>query len=167
MAMLARNVSLTLGARKTLLELQNKYAQRKMYLFKSAVDHNKYLLADVSGEDSIFNAGLDYEVVKFSHFKDIQKEDYFELRYLTLDNDEQKVFNSVMEGWHSEHTQPLGLAESVVLRSKYKSYEYLLVNIWQHEHDYMAWCNSQKNELINFGHGGNQKPIVAEYVLAK
>lgn len=165
--MLAHDVSLTLGARKTLVELQAKNSERKMYLFKSAVDHSKYLLADISGEKSIFNAGLDYEVVKFSQFKDLQKEDYFELRYLTLDKDEQRVFNSVMEGWHSEHTQPLGLAESVVLRSKTKSYEYLLVNIWQHEHDYMAWSNSKNNELANFGHGGNQKPIIAEYVLAQ
>lgn len=156
-----------MGSRKTLVQIKEQNKDRDLLLFRCADDHSKYLLADISGQPTIFNAGLEYQVNKMSRFKAVQKEDYFELRYLTLDEDEQKVFNSMMEGWHSEHTQPLGLVESLVLRSKSKSYEYLLINIWQHEHDFLAWNSSKNNELINFGHGGNKKPLISEYVLAQ
>ena len=160
-------LSLTLGSKKTLLALKQQHADRDLLLFRSAFDQTKYLLADISGQKTVFNTGLEYKVIKISHFKDIRKDDYFELRYLTLDEDEQTVFNSLMEGWHSEHTQPLGLLESVVLRSKNKSYEYLLINIWQHEHDFLAWNSSNKNELARFGHGGNKKPLISQYVFAQ
>lgn len=160
--MTVREINFTFGPKDVLEGLQEKYPKRNLVLFRSVTDRNRYMLFDYSGQENIFTAGLSYTLVRKIEFEE-NWDGFFEFRYLTLDNDEQKVFTAIMDKWEKKDRRPFGLNEVVVLRSENKNFEHVMINIWEDEADFLDWSNTQDNELKNFGHQGNKGALVTEY----
>lgn len=60
------------------------------------------MLLDVSGEKTVFQSGLNYRVIQTLGEVELAENDILELRYMTLDSDEQKVMQSILDSWDDE-----------------------------------------------------------------
>ncbi|SEM34967.1 hypothetical protein SAMN05216431_101183 [Ligilactobacillus sp. WC1T17] len=161
--MALHEVRLALGPEKTLDMICEKYPAKHFAKFQAAADHHKFLLVDASDEAAVFQSGLDYKVMRTFSFKDFEQCPWLELRYLTLDTDQQKVMQSILDSWDSDDVRPLGLKQFAFLQSEKHDYEFVLVNCWEDEHDFIKWDNSSDNKVAQFGHAGNRKALVTLY----
>ena len=150
-------INFALGPEKMLTTLSDRYADRNFLLYRALANKDGYLLVDISGEPTVFESGLNYRVLK--EIGETNWDSLLELRYVTLDTDQQKVFNAVVDSWNNKATRPLGLKASKVLISLKKDFQFLLLNVWEDEQDYLAWNNSPENKLAQFGHDGNRAPV--------
>ena len=125
------------------------------------------MLLDVSDEKTVFQSGLNYKVIQTLGRVELGEDDILELRYMTLDSDEQKVMQSIIDSWDDRNKRPLGLKSYVETRSLKQDYEFLLIDSWEDEHDFLQWDNSEKNTLAQFGHAGNRSAVVNQYVSAR
>ena len=122
------------------------------------------MLLDVSDEKTVFQSGLNYKVIQTLGRVELGEDDILELRYMTLDSDEQKVMQSIIDSWDDRNKRPLGLKSYVETRSLKQDYEFLLINSWEDEHDFLRWHNSENNTMAQFGHAGNKSAVVNQYV---
>lgn len=155
--MALNEMSFALGPKNILEELVKRYSEREFLLYSSVVRSQDCLLVDISGKESVFETGLNYRIV--NEIGPTDWDGLLELRYMTLDTDQQKVFNAVMASWNDPKARPLGLKSAKVLLSLKKSYQFLLLNVWEDEQDYLAWNHADDNKLAQFGHDGNKAPI--------
>lgn len=95
------------------------------------------MLLDVSDEKTVFQSGLNY-----------------------------KVMQSIIDSWDDRNKHPLGLKSYVETCSLKQDYEFLLINSWKDEHDFLRWHNSENNTMAQFGHAGNKSAVVNQYVSA-
>ena len=72
------------------------------------------MLLDVSDEKTVFQSGLNYKVIQTLGRVELGEDDILELRYMTLDSDEQKVMQSIIDSW--DDMNKLLLASSRTLR---------------------------------------------------
>ena len=72
------------------------------------------MLLDVSDEKTVFQSGLNYKVIQTLGRVELGEDDIFELHYMTLDSDEQKVMQSIIDSW--DDMNKLLLASSRTLR---------------------------------------------------
>lgn len=161
--MALHEINIALGPEATINMLIEKYPERHFLKYRSSDDHRKFMLLDVSGEKTVFQSGLNYHVIQTLGEVELAENDILELRYMTLDSDEQKVMQSILDSWDDEKKRPLGLKSYVELRSIKQDYEYLLINSWEDEHDFLQWDNSSNNQLTQFGHAGNKAAVVNQY----
>ncbi|MCR1901792.1 antibiotic biosynthesis monooxygenase [Ligilactobacillus apodemi] len=155
--MALNEINFALGPEKMLATISERYADRDFLLYKAIAKQNEYLLVDISDQSSVFETGLNYRVLK-----EIGTDDWdglLELRYVTLDTDQQKVFNAVVDSWVNPAVRPTGLKTSKLLISLKKDFQFLLMNVWEDEADYLAWNDSPENKVAQFGHDGNQAPV--------
>lgn len=124
------------------------------------------MMLDVSDEKTVFQSGLYYKVIQTLGRVELDEDDILELRYMTLDSDEQKVMQSIIDFWDDRNKRPLGLKSYVETRSLKQDYEFLLINSWEDEHDFLQWHNSENNTPAQFGHAGNKSAVVNQYVSA-
>ena len=124
------------------------------------------MMLDVSDEKTVFQSGLYYKVIQTLGRVELDEDDILELRYMTLDSDEQKVMQSIIDSWDDRNKRPLGLKSYVETRSLKQDYEFLLINSWEDEHDFLRWHNSENNTMAQFGHAGNKSAVVNQYVSA-
>lgn len=61
------------------------------------------MLLDVSDEKTVFQSGLNYKVIQTLGRVELGEDDILELRYMTLDSDEQKGMQSIIYSWEDEH----------------------------------------------------------------
>lgn len=123
------------------------------------------MLLDVSDEKTVFQSGLNYKVIQTLGRVELGEDDIFELHYMTLDSDEQRVMQSIIDSWDDMNKRPLGLKSYVETRSLKQNYEFLLINSWEDEHDFIQWHNSENNTPAQFGHDGNKSAVVNQYVI--
>ena len=95
------------------------------------------MLLDVSDEKTVFQSGLNY-----------------------------KVMQSIIDSWDDRNKRPLVLKSYVETRSLKQDYEFLLINSWEDEHDFLQLHNSENNTPARFGHAGNKSAVVNQYVSA-
>lgn len=164
--MAPREIHFTFGPKEALKKLIQAHPDRKLLLFQAVTDKERYMLFDYSGQETIFSGGLSYQVVRQVEF-DKDWDGFFEFRYLTLDEDEQKVFRAIMDKWVRKDGRPFGLNETVILQSEKKNFEFLMINVWEAEADFVDWTNLKDNELQQFGNAGNDRALVVEYKRAK
>lgn len=162
--MALNEINIALGPEATMNMLLEKYPERHFLKYRSADDHRKFMLLDVSGEKTVFQSGLDYKVIQTLGKVILGENDILELRYMTLDSDEQKVMQSILDSWDDREKRPLGLKSYVETRSVKQDYEFLLINSWEDEHDFLQWDNSEDNKLTQFGHAGNKSAVVNQYI---
>lgn len=86
------------------------------------------MLLDVSDEKTVFQSGLNYKVIQTLGRVELGEDDILELRYMTLDSDEQKVMQSIIDSWDDRNKRPLVLKAYVETRSLKQDYEFLLIN---------------------------------------
>lgn len=110
---------------------------------------------------------LNYKVIQTLGRVELDEDDILELCYMTLDSDEQKVMQSIIDSWDDRNKRPLVLKSYVETRSLKQDYEFLLINSWEDEHDFLQWHNSENNTLAHFGHTGNKSAVVNQYVSAR
>ncbi len=103
------------------------------------------MMLDVSDEKTVFQSGLYYKVIQTLGRVELDEDDILELRYMTLDSDEQKVMQSIIDSWDDRNKRPLGLKSYVETRSLKQDYKFLLINSWEDEHDFLQWHNSENN----------------------
>lgn len=48
---------------------------------------------------------------------------------------------SIIDSWDDRNKRPLGLKSYVKTRSLKQDYEFLLINSWEDEHDFIQWHN--------------------------
>ena len=166
MHMALHKIDIALGPEATLNALSEKYPERGFLKYRSADDHRKFMLLDVSDEKTVFQSGLNYKVIQTLGRVELGEDDILELRYMTLDSDEQKVMQSIIDSWDDRNKRPLGLKSYVETRSLKQDYEFLLINSWEDEHDFLRWHNSENNTMAQFGHAGNKSAVVNQYVSA-
>lgn len=123
------------------------------------------MLLDVSDEKTVFQSGLNYKVIQTLGRVELGEDDILELCYMTLDSNEQKVMQSIVDSW-DDRNRHLGLKSYVETRSLKQDYEFLLINYWKDEHDFLQWHNSENNTPAHFGHAGNKSAVVNQYVSA-
>ena len=124
------------------------------------------MLLDVSDEKKVFQSGLNYKVIQTLGRVELDEDDILELCYMTLDSDEQKVMQSIIDSWDDRNKRPLVLKSYVETRSLKQDYEFLLINSWEDEHDFLQWHTSENNTPAQFGHDGNKSAVVNQYVSA-
>ncbi len=61
------------------------------------------MMLDVSDKKTVFQSGLYYKVIQTLGRVELDEDDILELRYMTLDSDEQKVMQSIIDSWEDEH----------------------------------------------------------------
>ena len=149
--MALHEINIALGPEATINMLLEKYPERHFLKYKSLDDHRKFMLLDVSGEKTVFQSGLNYRFIQTLGEVELSENAILELRYMTLDS------------WDDEKKRPLGLKSYVELRSIKQDYEYLLINSWEDEHDFLQWNSSSDNQLTQFGHAGNKSAVVNQY----
>ena len=76
----------------------------------------KFMLLDVSDEKTVFQSGLNY-----------------------------KVMQSIIESWDDRNKRPLVLKSYVETRSLKQDYEFLLINSWEDEHDFLQLHGSVRS----------------------
>ena len=86
------------------------------------------MLLDVSDEKKVFQSGLNYKVIQTLGRVELDEDDILELCYMTLDSDEQKVMQSIIDSWDDRNKRPLVLKSYVETRSLKQDYEFLLIN---------------------------------------
>ena len=123
-------------------------------------------LLDVSDEKTVFQSGLNYKVIQTLERVELGEDDILDLRYMTLDSDEQKVMQSIIDSWDDRNNRPLGLKSYVETCSLKQDYEFLLMNSWKDKHDFLQWHNSENSMPAQFGHAGNKSAVVNQYVSA-
>lgn len=160
-----KNLNLTFGPEKQLQEIIENNKDRQMVLLESVTDSEKFALLDISNEESIFHSQLDYRIYHTINLKEWNG--FFEFRYVTLDTEQQKIFNAHLGKWDDPFNRPVGLKSTLVGHDERKDYEFLMINIWEDQEDYVEWENESDNEFREFGHGGNAKALVAQYKLVK
>ena len=84
-----------------------------------------------------------------------------------MDTEQQKIFNAHLDKWDDSFNRPVGLKSTLVGHDERKDYEFLMINIWEDQEDYVEWENESDNEFREFGHGGNAQALVAQYKLVK
>ena len=67
------------------------------------------MLLDVSDEKKVFQSGLNYKVIQTLGRVELDEDDILELCYMTLDSDEQKVMQSIIDSWDDRNKRPLVL----------------------------------------------------------
>lgn len=112
MLMALHKIDIALGPEATLNALSEKYPERGFLKYRSADDHRKFMLLDVSDEKTVFQSGLNYKV---------------------------------MHSWDDRNKHPLGLKSYVETRSLKRNYEFLLINSWEDENDFLQLHNSENN----------------------
>ena len=125
------------------------------------------MLLDVSDEKTVFQSGLNYKVIQTLGRVEPGEDDILELHYMMLDSDEQKVMQSIIDSWDDRNKRPLVLKAYVETRSLKQDYEFLLINSWKDEHDFLQWHNSENNTPAQFDHAGNKSAVVNQYVSAR
>ena len=75
------------------------------------------MLLDVSDEKKVFQSGLNYKVIQTLGRVELDEDDILELCYMTLDSDEQKVMQSIIDSWDDRNKRPLVLKSYVETRS--------------------------------------------------
>ena len=120
------------------------------------------MLLNVSDEKTVFQSGLNYKVIQTLGRVEPGEDDILELHYMMLDSDEQKVMQSIIDSWDDRNKRPLVLKT----RSLKQDYEFLLINSWKDEHDFLQWHNSENNTPAQFDHAGNKSAVVNQYVSA-
>lgn len=158
-----REIHYTFGPETTLREIQKKYSERQMILYRSVSTESRFMLLDVSGKESIFKGGLSYQVYQKFNFTTFNWDALLEMRYLTLDNEEQKVFHSIVDSWDRKDARPFGLDSTIITKSEKHNFEYMMLNFWEGEEDFMDWDNATDNALAKFGHAGNKGALVTVY----
>lgn len=103
MHMALHKIDISLGPEATLNALSEKYPERGFLKYRSADDHRKFMLLDVSDEKTVFQSGLNYKVIQTLGRVELGEDDILELRYMTLDSDEQKGMQSIIYSWKDEH----------------------------------------------------------------
>lgn len=161
--MLSKKLSLTFGPEKELKEIIAAHPERKFKLFHAADDNSEFMLMDCSGKESMFHSGLDYYICGEINPNENSTNGYIECRYVTLNEDEQKVFKSIFKSWDAEAKRPVGLDSSVLVHSLKDNFEFLLINQWEDENVFMVWDNDKDNQMNQFGHDGNSTPVVKTY----
>lgn len=73
---------------------------------------------------------------------------------------------SIIDSWDDRNKRPLVLKSYVETRSLKQDYEFLLINSWEDEHDFLQLHNSENNTPARFGHAGNKSAVVNQYVSA-
>ena len=87
MHMALHKIDIALGPEATLNALSEKYPERGFLKYRSADDHRKFMLLDVSDEKTVFQSGLNY-----------------------------KVMQSIIDSWDDRNKRPLGLKSYVETR---------------------------------------------------
>ena len=160
-----KNLNLTFGPEKQLQEIIENNKDRQMVLLESVTDSEKFALLDISNEESIFHSQLDYRIYHTINLKEWNG--FIEFRYVTLDTEQQKIFNAHLGKWDDPFNRPVGLKSTLVGHDERKDYEFLMINIWEDQEDYVEWENESDNEFRKFGHGGNAQALVAQYKLVR
>lgn len=163
--MTLRKLSIALGPKQTLTDIRATHPDRKMIMLREADDRAKYALVDQSGKDSVFATDLHFQLLRTIDFQDWQG--YIEFRYLTLDNDERKVFDSLITTWDDPVKRPIGLQGTAVFEQDDHNYQYLMINEWENEAAYVTWANASDNPLARFGYSGNKRAVVNRYERVK
>ena len=94
--MALHEINIALGPEATINMLLEKYPERHFLKYKSLDDHRKFMLLDVSGEKTVFQSGLNYRFIQTLGEVELSENAILELRYMTLDSDEQKVMQSIL-----------------------------------------------------------------------
>lgn len=95
--MALHEINIALGPEATINMLIEKYPERHFLKYKSLDDHRKFMLLDVSGEKTVFQSGLNYRFIQTFGEVELSENAILELRYMTLDSDEQKVMQSILD----------------------------------------------------------------------
>lgn len=159
--MALNEINFALGPKDMLEMIAKRHAERNFLFYRSVSKHDEYLLVDVSGQKSVFESGLNYRVL--TEIEDTNWDGLLELRYLTLDTDQQKVFSAVIDSWKNKAVRPLGLMSAKVLISLKKDFQFVLLNNWENEEDQLAWSHASNNQIAQFGHDGNKAAVVRLY----
>lgn len=160
--MLNDKIELTIGAKKGLEKIMQDNPDRKFRLFSSTDDDQEYMLMDLSNQKPIFHSGLEYYVSgEVGNLKAEVK--YLECRYITLNENEQKVFKSIFNSWNNESKRPLGLTSSVMLHALKDDFNFLLIDNWTDVDSFMIWNNESDNKMNNLGYNGDAVPIIKTY----
>lgn len=95
--MALHKIDIALGPEATLNALSEKYPERGFLKYRSADDHRKFMLLDVSDEKTVFQSGLNY-----------------------------KVMQSIIDSRDDRNKRPLVLKSYVETRSLKQDYKFLL-----------------------------------------
>lgn len=162
--MMSQEISLTFGPLEELKKIIADNSDRQFKLFLATDSTLEYMLLDYSGKKTLFHSGLNYNIEGVVGDRE-EKPGYIECRYVTLNEDEQKVFKSIFNSWNSVDKRPTGLTSSVMVHSMKDNFEFLLINAWEDENTFMVWNNEKSNQMNQFGHDGNATPVVKTYRL--
>lgn len=159
-------ISLTVGAPMAIKYVMDEYPERRMLYFKNA-ERERYMLMDITGgKQVLLSSDLQFNLLYDNEADTDIWDGFFELRYVTLDKDEKKVFNSLLDEWRLPSTRPAGLLRTIVGQKKHpRGGEYLLITIWDTKGAYLAWRKQPvtQNRFLQFEYSGGPGALVKQY----
>lgn len=156
--------SLTVGTPVSVKYVMDHYSDRKLLFFKNN-QRDRYMIMDVSGGKQVLTSDLHFNTT-YDNGGDSQAWDgFFELRYVTLDKDAQKVFRALLRDWENPDSRPAGLKRTLVGQKKHPKFQFLMVNVWDSVGSFLAWDSlpEEKNKFKQFEYNGGPGAIVKQY----
>lgn len=156
--------SLTIGPATTVEYVLHAHPEQKLLYFKSTDIKDRYMLLDVFDAHRVFSADL-----RFTTFYDNGEDDqswagsFYEVRYVTLNKDEQKVFTALLNNWKNLEMRPKGLMRTLVGFKPKHTFEYIIINVWENEEDFTSWFDAKDNSLRQFTYEGGPGSLVRTY----
>ncbi|MHC9536516.1 antibiotic biosynthesis monooxygenase [Dellaglioa sp. BT-FLS60] len=155
-----------LGAEYFLKSIIRNNPSRSFILLNPTIEYNNAYLLDTSDDTSIFYSGLDFRVNY--HVGADSWQGFYHFQYITLSDEESKVYLAQLQNFINERTRPTGMTAYYTLQSLSKSYNYVLLTIWEHQSDMLNWHKSEAYKQIKASENDFQNtPVNATYSVNK
>ncbi|HIW72679.1 MAG TPA: antibiotic biosynthesis monooxygenase [Candidatus Levilactobacillus faecigallinarum] len=140
------SLAFTFGTREILKKFIAEHPDRKLVLLaNSAGDDEGLQLLDVSGQPSLFKAGLNYQTQLHQGASDWQG--FYHFSYFKFDHDTADVFDAKINRLAAS-VPPHGMRAMYVLTKEKDAGSYLLLTIWNDSQDYLLWRDTPAFEPL-------------------
>lgn len=134
-------ISATFGTRKILTMIQQQNADRDLLLMQANATEDRYMLLDLTGEETVFSSPVTYDVLLSKGTADWHGMTSF--IFIDLPVEEQKVFNSKFSSFRHDYNKPDGLKHFWILRKSKNDAAFVIVTNWRSDSEYAVWLRSE------------------------
>ncbi|XLP62899.1 antibiotic biosynthesis monooxygenase [Dellaglioa sp. P0083] len=159
---LLNHINTALGAEYFLKSIIRNNPSRSFILLNPINKYNNSYLLDTSDDNSIFYSGLDFRVRY--HVGMDSWQGFYHFKYITLSDEESKVYLAQVQTFINEQTKPTGIISFYTLQSLSKGYNYVFLTIWKQQSDFINWRKTSNYKQLKYYESEFQiTPIDAVY----
>ncbi|WP_283678908.1 monooxygenase [Lentilactobacillus sp. Marseille-Q4993] len=131
-----REIAVTFGSEDVINRIKEKYPDKKLQTYTSLNNENHVMMLDYSGEMSVFESPVQYEVL--SHIGTDLWQGFISFITLDLDADQQKIFDARVNKLMSD-ILPNGMKSMYSMNAHHNINERVLLTTWDSASEYELW----------------------------